>query len=402
MHSRTWHTLTWLTLFLGLLCWGAGPRVLAAPTRGDASDEHLAARPSSDRASLAPLVFLAPMDRERESRDLAQAVSSQLSDLRVRLVLYWAAPASDTLDAWLKEARRAGKNARALAVFWTSQRRLHLFFGRHQETQLLIRDLGVVEGSERAEALSLILRTALSAYQRGARFPSPPGVLSPGRPSPEKTPAGHGNPLQEDPSRGTPQRAEPSQRTPRQAEHSPALPRLTLELGYVLTTWSRVQPAHHGASAALSWQVMRQLALRVGTRWTSDLILPSLAEEDPVYARLTRFPVFASARGQLVQGRFILGMEATVQVEYLRMRLGPANLVRMGEDRGDFRWALEPALFSSVRLLGRLRLFLRLSAEIILRFQQFGYRNAQGELISFGREWPVKPRAELGLTADLW
>ncbi len=355
------------------------------------------ARSSTDATALAPVtvVYLAPLNREQEARELAQAVRSQLSDVRARLRLAWSAPRRDTLEAWLAAARATARVEHAAAVFFTTHQRLHLAFVDKQGLRLLIRSLGTTRATERAEAVALILRSALAAYLRGARLPEARPV-----PRPRPRPRPRDRPRPPPP----PGKALPA---PRRGPTD----RLTLELGYVFDSFSNQAVANHGLGVSLALRVARDWRIRLGGRWSPEMTLRPDAAEDPMRARLQRIPIFLAGRYQRRLGRFTLGVELGVVLEYLRMRIEPTELVERGGDDGDWRAALEPALYGAVRVAPRLRIHVRLSAEIGLRLQEFGYLQPSdygfnpavtGPFISFGREWAVKPRAEVGLTVDLF
>jgi hypothetical protein len=296
------------------------------------------------------VLYLAPLQQEARARELAEAVESQLSDLRARLRLAWSAPVGGSLDAWLRAARQAARSEQAAAVFWTRQQRLYVAFVDRagQELRLLIRGLGQARASERAEAVALILRAALSAYLRGARLPaarrvtvpaaarraSPRAAASRRRPGPasSRAPSSSSSSPSSSPS--------PSSSSPSYG----ARPRLALALGYVLDAWSDAAPANHGLGVSLAVRLGHGVWLRLAARWVPPMTLePVDAVEEPARAHLQRIPLLLAAGYHHRWGRWSLGVELGVQAEYLRATLAPADRVQTAADRGDLRWALVPA-----------------------------------------------------------
>jgi hypothetical protein len=333
------------------------------------------------------VVMVAPTTEATKLKELGQAVKSQLVDTpaTLRTALHNNFPKD--LSGRLAVAREAAKKHRAVAVFWYEQPgpgEHYLFVFDPAGGRLLVRIVNPAASGGGTETVANIVRASVQALlkggQIGVRMPAPRPTA---RPPPPRPP-------------------EPVLFTRPKAKHVPARRWLGVELGYAYQAYATEQPALNGMWAGLAVHLHRNWSVYTGYHLYQTVTISGAF----AFSKFRRHPVTAGARFRWPVGRWEVGCSASVLLDYVTHNTREAEPagemgVSSSGKKGDLIVAGSALFRFGFRIVDRLRLVGRVGAE-------FGFNNkryvVKGE--QFGETlltpWPVRPRLEVGLEADLF
>lgn len=396
-----------VTSVVWLACADAGAQP-ATPTPADAdetaeSDGAETARPipsAADEAgepgspSQPPLRVLVQL-HVTDDTDLREALQAHFAALPATLVTRRADDAPATTGARLRAGRKAAAELGAGAVFWIEAEpdAPWLVVMLDPETgRILAREVGQQPGSEGAsgEASALIVANATDALIRGE-----PVVLVPATEEvPEATPMAKPPPPPPAPA-PPPIPPPPPDDHARDAAPEPSRP-LSLTAGYLVRFVGDALPHHGGVALELDYRPRPALRLHL-----VGLALPA--------ATLGATPSFElGRRGAGVGGAYVLSLGAlglqlggTLLLEALDRHTPGAEGFTAEPDDTRFTFGIEPTVAALLPLFpgGRLSLYLRLGAEIMLNNFKYISRSSEDRVVLAPRR--VQPGILLGLSLRL-
>jgi len=327
------------------------------------------------------VAMLVPQDQADEFHGAVEALRSQLVDLPVDLRVETVERIATELPSQVAAAREVARGTGAAIVFWCElepQARVAFYVVDAGEGQPVVRDVEGSEPSARLETLALIVRgsvrAALSGH--GAAGEAPPADASAD---------GDLETEIEIPLPGAP----PSNAGERGS--------LDLELAYAYEAFSTEDPATHGIGFGLVLGLHERWALLAEYRHVFTAIT---GETRNVSTRVRRHPVSLGARFRWPMGRFTIGVDVSATLDYVSRETWAPSL-KVNPDQSDFVFSVSPLLRASVLLVRRLRLFLSAGAEIFFNDRRYGVLGETRREVLLD-PWPVRPRLQLGVAAELF
>jgi hypothetical protein len=337
----------------------------------------LCAAPAPGRAQEAGkrVVLVASHADAAFSEDLARTLRAQLSDLQVVLDVAWIdAPAGTIAEQISSYKPLAGPDA--VATCWLApmpDQEIALFVADGPWKRILVRRVAPEDGGGRAEAVALIVRSAVEILLEGGTI----GVVAP---APVAAPAPAPTPV----VKPLPPPAPAPERT-----------LVGLDAGYALAVRSSESLAVHGVRIDAEVSPVRRLFLDVGyTVW-----FPIELRAGAVAVDVYRHPLHLGAAVEWAAGPLLIGPRASLVFDYAMQEASLARdaLGATSRRNQDLLVSAEPLLEVRCPLVGGLSLLLSAGVEIVFNRVRYTFDAADGEK-TVEEPFVVQPRANLALS----
>lgn len=324
--------------------------------------------------------MLVPQDRAPEYDGAVEALRSQLVDLPVDLRVEAVTSLGGELPSQVATARLVARSTGAAIVFWCDLEppaQVAFYVVESDAAGPVVRDVQGAGPSARLETLALIVRGSVRAVLSGEDLRAPP-------PS-EPEAGGDLERTIEIPVPGAPASREQDRGW------------LELELAYAFEPYSTADPATHAVDFGLVLGLHERWALFADYRHVFTAIS---AETRNVSTRARRHPLSLGARFRHPFGRWVVGADLSATLDYVSRETFAPSL-EVNPDQSDFVFSVSPLLRVSVLLVRRLRLFLSAGAEIFFNDRTYGVLGETRREVLLD-PWPVRPRLQLGVAAELF
>lgn len=375
----------WLAFSCGIALGLSAPWALAQPEPSNALTGEAPIEPA--RSERAVVVLYEPLELEDGLRQrVRRAVTSELSELRVRVEWVAAAPVSDLTEA-VVEARGWARSQGAAAVVWleVSERGWRVFLFEPRGPHLRQRRIGAASSEAATEELAVVLRSALTAIVEGIEAGMSEVVLETAPPKPEPSTEAAGIDA---------------------TYLSPSVPRQTLlALGGVYTgsAYTDEGPWENGGALVLQLRPERGsvfLALSHGV--LSPLVIDREVSGARVRTRVRRRPTELFAGVELGKDALRWGPEVGVVADFVRRESLGAEAPFLATTTSS-RWQIA----GSARVRGTWFLVegVGVSSSLGADFLVAPVRHVvdvEGSSVLLLRQAPIRPRLEMGVFVQLW
>ncbi len=361
------------------------PRSLAA----DSPDAPLPlpshTEPRTIDAPSKPRILVISRIAEPEDADaLQRSVAAQLADLPIEVFFFRedsSAETPTTVDpASAVPLMRAHAASMGFLIESTeSDVSLHILEETPSGIEITHRRVDAARGTPQHEALAVIIRSTVSALIE--RVPLPPQKEAPKSSVTQKTP----------PKTPPPKRSEPKAQQPRRAH-------LFGEIGGALG-WFASDPSPRGGMAvSLGVFPTPHFYIRMGytafsTIETKSYNLRLTLKRHPIYLSLGYFHRFKL---------LFIAAGVSLILDYAVNSVSSTNPdLILAADDGELTPYLAPHVLFGVRIRDRVRLFLKIAAEIPLRDVRYGIHTLQRDILLID-PLPVQPVVTGGLAVDFF
>lgn len=375
----------WLALSCGVALSSSAPLALAQQETSNAFAGEASSEPAhSERAVV---ILYEPLELEDGLRQrVREAVTSELSELRVRVEWAAAAPASDLTEA-VAEAKGWAQSQGAAAVVWleVSERGWRLFLFEPRGPHLRQRRIGAASSEAATEELAVVLRSALTAIVEGIEAGMSEVVLemAPHKPEPLAEAAGIDS-TQPDPS-------------------VPGRALLALGGAYTGSFYTSEGPWENGGSLVLQFRPERgSVFLGLSYAVLSPRVIEREVSGAKVQTRIRRRPAELFAGVELGSGALRWGPELGVVADFVRRESLGAEAPFLATTTSS-RWQIA----GSARVRGTWFLVegVGVSSSLGADFLVAPVRHVvdvEGSSILLLRQAPIRPRLEMGVFVQLW
>lgn len=378
-------TTRWLPLSCGVALIPSAPLALAQEEPGSAlAGEESTQLDPSERAVVVLYEPLALTDGLRQL--VRKAVTSELSEIRVRVEWVAATPASDLKEA-VAEAKGWAQRRNAAAVVWleVSERGWRVFLFEPRGPHLRQRRIGIESSEAASEELAVVLRSALTAIVEGIEAGMSEVVLETTPPTSETPTESTGNDFAHF----------------RHAVSERAW--LALGGGYTGSSYSGDGPWDNGGFLVLQIRPERgPVFLALSYAVLAPAVVDGEVSGAKVQTRLRRRPAELFAGVEFGRGALRWGPELGVVVDAVRREsMGAEEPLRV--TTASSRWQLAGS--SRVRGTWYVVEGVAVSSSLGADFWVTPVRyvvDVEGSSVPVLRQAPIRPRLELGVFVPLW